>query len=105
MGGLSASPSRERIRSTLLGSIHTEGRAILQFLRREGMWKELEVVGYRANRMQCSHVHGGFLQGFGTPLAFCLWEVLVCVDGISQVSDIAMRLDRFPAVNTMKRGG
>ena len=23
------------------------------------MWKELEVVGYRANRMQCNHVHGG----------------------------------------------
>ena len=71
----------------------------------EGMWKELEVVGYRANRMQCSHVHGGFLQGFGTPLAFCLGEVLVCVGGIFQVLDIAMRPDRFPAVNTMKRGG
>ena len=83
VGGLSSIPSRERIRSTLLGSIHTVGRAILQFLRREGMWKELEVVGYSANRMQCSHVHGGFLQGFGTPLAFCLWEVLVCVGGIS----------------------
>ena len=55
--------------------------------------------------MQCSHVHGGFLQGFGTPLAFCLWEVLVCVGGIFQVLDIAMRPDRFPAVNTMKSGG
>ena len=105
MGGLSSIPSRERLRSTLLGSIHTVGRAILQFLRREGMWKELEVVGYRANRMQCSHVHGGFLQGFGTPLAFRLWEVLVCVGGIFQVLDIAMRPDRFPAVNTMKREG
>ena len=63
------------------------------------MWKELEVVGYRANRMQCSHVHGGFLQGFGTPL------VLVCVGEIFQVLDIAMRPDRFSAVNTMKRGG
>ena len=61
------------------------------------MWKELEVVGYRANRMQCSHVHGGFLQGFGTPR--------VCVGGIFQVLDIAMRPDGFPAVNTMKRGG
>ena len=65
MGGLSSIPSRGRIRSTLLGSVHTVGRAILQFLRREGMWKELEVVGYRANRTQCRHVHGGFLQGFG----------------------------------------
>ena len=30
---------------------------------------------------------------------------LVCVGGIFQVLDIAMRPDRFPAVNTMKRGG
>ena len=69
------------------------------------MWKELEVVGSRANRTQRSHVHGGFLQGFGTPLAFCFWEVWVCVGGIFQVLDIAMRPDRFPAVNTMRRGG
>ena len=70
MGGLSAIPSRERIRSTLLGSIHTVGRAILQFLRREGMWKELEVVGYRANRMQCSHVHGGSFKALAPPWPF-----------------------------------
>ena len=58
------------------------------------MWKELEVVGYRANRMQCSHVHGGFLQGFGTPLAFCLWEVLVCVGGIFQVPSSSYNEER-----------
>ena len=50
-------------------------------------------------------MHGGFLRDFGTPLAFCLWEVSVCVGGIFQNLDIAMRPDRFPAVNTMKRGG
>ena len=85
MGGLSSIPSRKGIRNNLLGSIHTVGRAILQFLRREGMAKELEVMGYRVNRMQCSHVHGGFLQGFGIPLVFYLWEVWVYVEGIFQV--------------------